>query len=145
MGHAGRNVIASSSGPLQGRAAPQTPPGICHWCSGVIAFSWYCRGVYGRLRSVFSRPALPRIARVAFEHPSTLRWPGSFTRHHTGSTSSHPVLATAGCLISGGSNTRRITVLCICILVGTNRLGTGRCCTQCISQCRGWPPRTPPL
>ena len=32
---------------------------------------------------------------------------------------------------------RRVTVLCVCILVGTNRFGTGRCCTQCRSQCRG--------
>ena len=40
---------------------------------------------------------------------------------------------------------RRITVLYVCILVGTNRPGTGRCCTQCRSQCRGWLPWTPPL
>ena len=40
---------------------------------------------------------------------------------------------------------RRVTVLCVCILVGTNRLGTGRCCIQCGSQCRCWPPQTPSL
>ena len=28
---------------------------------------------------------------------------------------------------------RRVTVLCVCILVGTNRLGTDLCCTQCRS------------
>ena len=31
------------------------------------------------------------------------------------------------------------------ISVMTKRLGTGLCCTQCRSQCRGWSPRTPPL
>ena len=39
----------------------------------------------------------------------------------------------------------RVTVLCVCSSVEMLRFGTGRLCCQSRMECRGWPPRTPPL